>query len=153
MSDKQTTLKLLDEEYQSFRQLIDGLEGAALTRVWFGSWSVKDIVAHVLGWQREMTEALRRMARGEKPTPEGVDYSNTDEWNAKFAAAMQGIDARTVIAAWQQTHMTFARAAQAVPDDRYGEGKTVNRLIEASGWGHYREHAPAIRDWRQKKGL
>ena len=153
MSDKATTLRLLDEEYRNFRQAIDGLEGDALTRVWFGAWSVKDIVAHVAGWEREMTEALRRMARGEKPTPEGVDYSNTDGWNAKFAAAMQGIDARTVIAAWQQTHMTFARAAQAVPDDRYGEGKTVNRLIEASGWGHYREHAPAIRDWRKSQGL
>ena len=153
MSDKQSTLKLLDEEYQNFRQLIDGLDGDALTRVWFGAWSVKDIVAHVLGWQREMTEALKRMARGEKPTPEGVDYSNTDEWNAKFAAAMRGIDPRTVIASWQQTHMTFAKAAQAVPDDRYGEGKTVNRLLEASGYGHYHEHAEDIREWRKSQGL
>ena len=153
MSDKQSTLKLLDEEYQNFRQAVDGLDGDALTRIWFGTWSVKDIVAHVLGWQREMTQALQRMARGEKPTPEGVDYSNTDEWNAKFAAAMQGIDARTVIAAWQQAHMTFAKAAQAVPDDRYGEGKTVNRLLEGSGWGHYREHGAQIREWRQREGI
>ena len=153
MSDKESTLKLLDEEYHNFRQVIDGLDGDALTRVWFGSWSVKDIVAHVLGWQREMTQALQRMARGEKPTPEGVDYSNTDEWNAKFAGGMRQINPATVLAAWAQTHMNYVKAAQAVPDDRYGEGKTVNRLLEASGFGHYREHAPQIREWRQREGL
>ena len=148
--DKASALKLLEEDYQNLRQAIDGLDGQALSRVWFGSWSVKDIVAHIMGWEREMTEALRRMARGEKPTPEGVDYSNTDEWNARFASAWQGIGPPTVLAAWYQAHMNYVKAARAVPDDRYGEGKTINRLIETSGIGHYKEHLPAIQEYKAK---
>ena len=153
MSDKQSTLQLLDTEYQNLREAIDGLDDEQLSRVWFGTWSAKDIVAHVLGWEREMTGALERMARGERPTPEGVDYSNVDEWNAKFAHDMTAISPQTVLATWRQVHMTYMKAAKSVPDDRYGEGKTVNRLLEASGFGHYREHAPQVREWRQREGL
>ena len=153
MSDKATTLKLLDDEYANFRKAIDGLDADALQRVWFGEWSVKDIVAHVLGWQREMAGALRRMARGEKPTPEGVDYSDSDAWNARFSLAMKQQLPSTVLAEWGQVHQVYRAAAAAVADDRFGEGKTVNRLIETSGYGHYREHGAQIREWRKTQGL
>ena len=157
MSDKESTLKLVEEEYQNLRQAIDGLDESQLARVWFGSWSVQDIIAHVLGWEREMTPALQRLARGERPTPEGVDYSNTDEWNATFALEMAPISAATVLAIWRHVHMNYAKAARAVADDRYGErdGKpqTVNRLLEASGTDHYREHSAVIREWREREGI
>lgn len=158
MTDKATALKTVDDEYRNLLKAIDGLDDAAMARVWFGTWSAKDIIAHVRGWEREMTGALERIGRGEKPTPEGVDYSDSDAWNAKFAGTYQGVSARTVIAAWQQAHMVYVKAAQAVPDDRYGtreDGKpnTVNRLLETSGSGHYKEHAAQILDWRKKAGL
>ena len=157
MSDKATTLKTLDDEYATFRKTIDGLDADAMQRVWFGEWSVKDIVAHVLGWEREMAEALRRMARGEKPTPEGVDYSDADGWNAKFAQRMKQQLPTTVVAEWGQVHQLYRAAAGAIADDRYGETdgkpKTVNRLIETSGYGHFREHGTQIRAWRQREGI
>jgi hypothetical protein len=158
MPDKTTVLKQLETEYQNLKQAIDGLDREQMERVWFGEWSVKDILAHVLGWEREMAAALGRIARGERPTPEGVDYSNSDEWNAKFSLALRPQLPTTVVAEWQQTHMNYVRAAQAVPDDRFGVSddgrpKTVNRLLETSGYGHYKEHAAQIREWRKSEGL
>ena len=91
---------------------------------------MKDILAHIAGWQHQMTGAMERMARGEKPTPEGVDYSDADGWNARFAAAMRTQSATTVVADLQQSFANYKRAAAAIADDRYGEGKTVNRLLE-----------------------
>jgi len=157
MSDKAATLKTLDDEYRNLHKAFDGLDEDQLSRIWFGQWSVKDIVAHVAGWEREMTAALQRMARGERPTAEGVDYSDSDAWNATFSAAVRSIEPRTVIASWEQAHMTYVNAANALPDDRFGETdgkpKTASRLLETSGFGHYREHAAQIRDWRQREGL
>jgi hypothetical protein len=153
MSDKESTLKLVDEEYEKLREALDGLSADQLSQVWFGTWGVKDIIAHVLGWEHEMTALMQRLTRGERPTPEGVDYSNGDEWNAKFALAMAPIDPPTVLANWRQVHMNFVNAAKAVPDDRYGEGKTVNRVLDASGYGHYRQHAADISEWRKREGL
>ena len=59
-----------------------------------------------------MTGAMERMARGEKPTPEGVDYSDADAWNARFAAAMRPQSSSTVVADLQQSFAKYRRAAR-----------------------------------------
>lgn len=153
MPNKEETLQLVDKEYQNLLEAIDGLDEEVLSRVWFGEWSTKQVIGHLLGWEREMTKALERLARGERPTPEGVDYSNTEEWNAKFAGATAAIEPRSIVAMWRQVHMTYVRAARAIPDERYGEGKTVNKLLQASTIGHYPEHAGPIRERRKQEGL
>jgi hypothetical protein len=152
-NDKQSVLNEVDSAYQEFQKGIEGLKGDQLTTIFYDQWSVKDIVAHILGWEREMTDALRRIARGERPTPEGVDYSNSDDWNAKFAARFGVQMPTTVLAEWGQVHGGFIKAIAAVPDDRFGEGKSVNRIAETTGYGHYQEHAPAVKEWRQRAGI
>jgi len=150
--DKQKTLNELQARFDELLTSVKGLDEAAMNKVFYGSWSVKDIVAHLAGWQHTMTGAMERMARGERPTPEGVDYSDADSWNARFASAMKAQSAPTVLADLQQSFATYKRAASAIPDDRYGEGKTINKLIEASGTGHYNEHLPEIREFAKKAG-
>lgn len=158
MSDKATALKTLEDEYQNLLNSINKLDNAQLSQTWLDGRSVKEIIAHVLGWEREMIVMMQRMARGERPVPEGVDYSDSDAWNAKFAVEMAPMNANTVTAIWQQTHMNFVRAAKALPDDRFGKNdegkpKTANRILEANGYEHYREHAGQINEWRQREGL
>ena len=153
MPDKEVTLQLVDEEYQKLREAIDGLDARQLSRPWLDGWSVRDLIAHILGWEREMIGFLQRMARGERPNPEGVDYSKPDEWNAKFALEMAPVGPETVLAVWRHVHMNFVSAAKALPDERFGEGKTANRLLEGNGFEHYREHAAHIREWRQSEGI
>jgi len=46
----------------------------------------------------------------------------------------------------------FAAAARLVPDDRFEEGRAAYRILHNAGIDHYREHAPAIREWRQREG-
>jgi hypothetical protein len=146
--NKQESLAKLQGGFDQLIAAIDGLDDAALTRVFYGTWSVKDILAHVSGWHHTMAGAMERMARGERPTPEGVDYSDSDAWNARFASAMAAQSSSTVIADLRQSYATYARAANAIPDDRWGEGKTINRIVETSGYGHYEEHLPAIKEFK-----
>lgn len=142
--DKRTALKTTEDEFANLLAAVDGLDEQAMNETFYGSWSVKEILAHISGWHRQMTEAMERMARGEKPTPEGVDYSDADAWNAGFASSMASQSGATVLADLRQTFANYLRAAMTIPDERYGEGKTINRLLEGSGYGHYREHTPAI---------
>jgi uncharacterized damage-inducible protein DinB len=148
--DKQSTLKELQAAFDELLAVLKGLDERAMGEVFYGTWSVKDILAHIAGWHHQMTGAMERMARGEKPTPEGVDYSDADAWNAKFAAAMRVQNATTVVADLQQSFASYFRAAKAIAEDRYGEGKTINRLLEGSGYGHYREHLRAIKEFAAK---
>jgi hypothetical protein len=143
--DKRATIAELESAFQELLGAVATLDDRAMSRVFYGTWSAKAILAHISGWHIEMTGALERMARGERPTPEGVDYSDADAWNAKFAAGAGVLNASTVVASLKQSFANYARAALALPEDRFGEGKTANRLMETSGYGHYREHLPALR--------
>ncbi len=148
--EKQETVQKLQDSFAEILKSVDGIDERAATAVFLGTWSVKDILAHLGGWHHQMTTAMERMARGEKPTPEGVDFSDADGWNARFAAAMKPQSTFTVIADLKQSFANYARAAQAIPADRYGEGKTINRLLEGSGYGHYTEHLPEIQQFLAK---
>jgi len=149
--DKQTALTKLDEQFKALLGSIKGLDENAMSERFYDDWSVKDILAHIAGWQHTMKDAMERMARGEKPVPEGVDYSNADAWNAGFAGAMKAQNAETIVANLRQAYANYARAARAIPDDRFGEGKTINRLLEASGYGHIEEHLPAIKSFASSR--
>jgi hypothetical protein len=146
--NKTQTLQQVHDEFNKLISTVEGMDEGAMSTRFYGEWSAKDILAHIAGWQREMTAALERMARGERPTAEGVDYSNADAWNARFAAAMRGQDATTVVAGLRQSFANYVRAAEAIPDDRYGDGKTVNKLLETSGFGHYREHGVELAEFK-----
>ena len=150
--DKATALKRVEDGFSELTAAIDKLDDDAMSRRFYGDWAVKDILAHIAGWHVQMTAAMERMARGEKPTPEGVDYSDSDAWNARFAGAMRAQSAETVVAELRQSYANYLRAARAIPEDRYGEGKTINRLLETSGFGHYAEHLPALKEYRASLG-
>ena len=147
MSDKTRLLQEADEAFLDLRQSIDGLDDGRLTRVWLGTWSIREILVHITGWHQEMLPALARVARGEPAYPAGT-YDDFDAWNARFVAAEAGVKVADVLAQLDASHRDFVRAARAVPAAEMGAAR---ELIEGTGAGHYREHAAQIRAWREKE--
>ena len=147
MSDKTTLLQESDAAFLDLRQSIDGLDDGRLTRVWLGTWSIREILVHITGWHQEMLPALARVARGEPAYPAGT-YDDFDAWNARFVEAKAGVKVADVLAQLDASHRDFVRAAGAVPDTELGAARD---LIEGTGAGHYREHAAQIRAWREKE--
>ena len=110
--------ELLNEaarEYKALHETLQGLNETQMTEVWLGTWSVRDIVAHIAGWHQEMCPALERLARGDRPIPEGVSYDDVDGWNERFAAARRGTAVADVLLELDRTHEGFMKAADAVP--------------------------------------
>lgn len=153
MSAKEDLLRQAQEEFKAFKAAIQGLNERQLSEVWFGTWSIRDILAHVSGWHREMGPALERMVRGEKPFPEGVTYDDVDAWNARFAAAKKSTPAGEVLMELDASHAYMMAQAAKVPDERFVPGKTAHRIVDMTSAHHYREHGDQIRGWRQSKGL
>jgi hypothetical protein len=123
MEARQDIIQATEQEYAKLRAAIDGLGEAQMSEVWLGTWGVREIMAHVAGWQVEMLPALERLACGEEPYAKGT-YDDFDRWNARF------VDARKDLAAGQAAH----------------------GLVEGVGAAHYREHAAQILDWRGRAG-
>ena len=117
---------------------------------WSGTWGVREILAHIAGWQREMIPVLERVASSEKPIPDGVSYADLDGWNARHVAARRGLTVEGVRAELDATHRDFLAAARAVPEARFGPAKTATRIVDLNGPHHYRDHTAHIRAWRRQ---
>ena len=153
MSAKQDLLDEAARQYRAFHEAIQGLNEEHMTEVWLGIWSVRDIIAHISGWQRELAPALERLARGERPIPEGVNYDDVDSWNARFAAAKRETAVADVLLDLDRSHERFMQAAAQVPEERYVAGKTAWKIVDLNTAHHYREHGEQIRAWRATREL
>ena len=152
MTTKEELLDRAEQEYTAFRRTDAGLSEEQLTEPCLGSWGVREIAAHIVGWHREMTPALERMALGERPFAPGVSYDDADARNAKFAAAMRHLPAAEVLRELDRSHAAFVHAAAGVPEERFQLGKTAHKLVDLNSAHHYKEHGDQIRDWRASRG-
>ena len=153
MSAKDELLRQAQEEFKTFKAAIRDLNERQLTEAWLGTWSVKEIIAHLSGWQRELGPALERMARGEKPFPEGTNYNDVDSWNARFASAKKNAPVSEILKELDASNEYFMAQAVKVPDERFVPGKTAYQLVNQITAHHYKEHGDQIRAWRQTKEI
>ena len=150
---KDALLQEMEAGFRNLLEAVDGLTEEQMTRVWYGDWSVHDILAHVAGWHREEIAMLERMARGERPVPESVDYTDDDAWNARFVARWRAASAGEVLAELKASNEAYVAAAGRLPEERFEEGRTAHRLVQAGCIDHYREHGDEIRKWREAEGI
>ena len=150
---KNDLLREMDAGFADLLSTVDGLSEEQMTRVWYGDWSVRDILAHVAGWHREEIAMLERMARGERPVPESADYTDDDAWNARFVAKWRAASAGEVLAELKAIKEAYVAAAGRLPEERFEEGRTTHRLVRQGCTEHYREHADEIREWRESEGI
>jgi hypothetical protein len=153
VSTKDDLLTRAAREYKAFHEALQSLNEDQMSEVWLGTWSIKEIVAHMDGWHREMIPALERLARGERPIPDGVSYEDVDGWNARFAAKAKGTAVADLLIEFDKSHEAFMLAADAVPAARYEAGKTAYKIVDLNSAHHYTEHGDQIRGWRESRGL
>jgi hypothetical protein len=153
MSLKDELLRQAEDDFGALRRALVGLDDEAMRRPWSGPWGVREILAHLTGWHREMIPVLERVARGEKPIPDGLSYADVDAWNARHVGSRRGLTVEGVRAELEASHRDFLAAARAAPDARFGPDKTATRIVDLNGPLHYREHAAEIRAWRRRAGI
>lgn len=152
MSFRQKLSQELDDAYQEFLSAVHDLDEHTFERKWLdGRWGVREIVAHHTGWFGQLGGGLERMARGEKPTPEGVDWTDVQPWNERFAQHAKGKLKGAVLDELAHAVTAFMEAATRLPDDRFVEGKTVHKMFDAAGISHFRESSAMVRRWRQEE--
>ena len=147
--DKQALVADYRAAYSEFRTAVEGLTEDQMTKPFLDSWSVREVVGHIAGWHDQMTLGFERMAQGQRPTPEGVNWGDTQGFNDRFAQEVSGRNPVELIQELDGKVQRFISAIEALPDDRFGEGKTANRMAAGAGYEHFREHAADIKQARQ----
>ena len=142
MTDRTSTLNAMEDAKAQLESRLDRIDEAHGS--WegaVGEWSVAQLLQHMHGWLTEMTGAIERMNAGQRPTPEGVDYSDPEDWNPGFVAERGAQTYEQARSALREAHHAFVSAVGRVDEGRFGEGKTINRMVEGVVTHHYAEHA------------
>lgn len=144
MSDKQHVQAEYEAALGAFRSAIAGLSDEQMAKPFLDSWSVREVVGHLAGWHDQLGLGLERMAQGMRPAPDGVDLGDIQGFNKRFAADVATKTPSALLNDFDRSSKRFTDALAAIPDDRFGEGKTVNRIAAGAGYEHLREHADEI---------
>ncbi len=133
-----------------------------------GAWSMKDVVAHLTGWQTKQVAGLQAAARGEPepPTIWPASLDSEDEINAWIYETNHNRPARDVLRDSEQLHQQLVAVIKALPDDTkldpfIDEGTEFllvwfgeERFPVAEFFDHFRDdHEPNIRAWLDQTKL
>lgn len=138
----------IDDAWRDFQASFEGLDDERmLVPGVTGTWSVTDILAHVAVWDAFSLERLP----GILTTREHGTHVDTDDFNARMTEAKRGLSLDEVRQELEATHQRLLDYLRGVePDAVAGNDAFVERLA-ADTWGHYPDHASAIRVWRERR--
>lgn len=151
--DKALLLDLIALEYAFYQRTLALVPETRIDEVWYGIWSIKDIVAHLAAWERLLMEWIDKAQRGESFTiPSEVDI---DSINAEFYAQDKDRPYDAICQQAQATHQQLIEVLTALPEEfAFTPGRVppmgkaaLWRLIAPNTYEHYEEHTLPIREW------
>ena len=161
--NKSEYLQWLQAEHQQWQALLDQIGPGRMEQPGVaGDWSMKDVVAHLAGWQSYMTARLQAAQRGEAepPPPWPAHLQADDEVNAWLYAANRGRSVEAVLAEARQGLDQLRVAVESLPADvrlelLHEPGHVFHlvclgdqRLPAGEFFYHFHDdHEPGIRDW------
>jgi len=119
-------------------------------------WSIKDLMAHIIAWERLAQDRINSALTGEPfnfPLIEGEDF--VDKFNASVYVENCDASLDVIEAEFQQSHQDFLKQIRDVDEEfllkplpfEWAKDLTAQVLISANTHWHYLEHAESIRKW------
>lgn len=150
MSDGRS--RLLSRLEKTWVELKASYAGLADTRMVepgvVGDWSVKDLLAHVTTWEEETLKHLPLIVRGGVPLRYSQTHGGVDAFNAEMTERKRGLTLSEVLGRLDETHRRLIAYVESTPDEHLTGETRFRRRLRLDTYGHYPEHANAIREWR-----
>jgi hypothetical protein len=145
-------LKRLDEEWNEFKESYAGLSDSEMMEHGItGTWSIKDIIAHVTSWENETLAHLPIILEGKRPPRYSVTHGGIDAFNARTTEEKRNLPLFEVLRQCDDTHRRLISFIQRVPEDHFTRETRFRRRLRLDTYGHYPKHTKAIRKWREQR--
>ncbi len=120
MTNADQLIAELDRAREVMRALLRDLEAAhAQSRELYPTWTIKELLAHIAGWDDACIASLQAFSQGDVPaTPaaRGIDL-----YNASTVAEREALPLEHVIMEWEKTREIFKQAIREVPAEKIAE--------------------------------
>jgi len=145
-------LTRIEEPWSALKAAYGGLsEAEMLAPGVTGTWSVKDIIAHVTTWEEEALAHLPVILAGGRPPRYSVTHGGINAFNALTTQRNRDVPLAEVLRRRDDTHRRLLEFIQTVPEAEFDRDTRVRRRLRLDTYGHYPIHAKAIRTWREHR--
>jgi len=154
---KSELLSWLQEEQQQWEAFLDQIGPTRMDQPGVaGLWSIKDIVAHLTGWNRWLVARLQAAGRSqpEPPPPWPAHLQTEDEINAWIYESNQGCSVRAVLDESHQVFQQLLAVIEGLPNEVLIEQEwhlvwlDDKRFPAGEFFDHFHDdHEPDIRAW------
>jgi hypothetical protein len=119
--------------------------------VFLGVWSVKELLAHLVGWDYTNIEAAKEIQENELPSFYGQRDRGWRSYNAKLVRAYRRDDFGELVSLVEESHRELTEYLRGVPAEEFDKDRgiragrwkvTIARLLEAEikdEWEHCRQ--------------
>lgn len=164
MSDDMNKSRLLDL-IQSERKLLEATQAELsedeMTRPGAnGEWSVKDVLAHIVAWEKFMLRCLSQIQKGMMPEllPLDITGDDVDELNRRIYVENRGEPLDEVLREFGRSYEQAVKAVEAVPEEDLIQagriealgGKPLWHMVAANTFWHYAEHRESLQAWLEE---
>ena len=117
-----------------------------------GTWTAKDVLAHLVYWNHFATDELRAAVSGTSfPHPEGTG----DEINARAVASFEGWTTNALNSAFEHSYSELMALVESLPVHAFEAGNPIEQVLDETVHGalanntyeHWPIHEAQIRAW------
>jgi hypothetical protein len=116
------------------------LSRADQDEVFLGVWSVKDLLAHLVGWDHTNLSAVQEILAGQKPSFWAHYDRDWQSYNAQLVAEYKREDFSELVVAVEASHRQLIDFLQTVPADEYVKKKKIATLLRAEARDEEEHH-------------
>ena len=78
-------------------------------------------------------------------------YGGIDAFNARMTEEKRSLSVQEVLRQLDDTHGRLIDVVQRTPAAHFTRDTRVRRRLRLDTYGHYPEHAEAVREWREQR--
>jgi hypothetical protein len=159
--NKSELLNWLQEEYQQWEGFLNQISPTRMDQPGVnGPWSIKDIVAHLTGWNRRLVAAIQAAQRGEPepPPPWSASLQSEADINAWIYETNCRRPVGEILAESRQVFQQLLAVIESLPEDvriepAYHQVWLGDQRFSASEFfDHFHgEHEPDVRLWLKRE--
>ena len=114
-----------------------------------GSWSVRELLAHLVAHEQRALAEIAAARRGQRLA---IDHSCTNEFNAGAGFAWAPLGRDEALAAWDGSYRAVVAAVEELTEIDFTRGSalehalgdTVDGALANNTYAHYAEHLPEL---------
>lgn len=157
---KKELLAEINDERSRLMELVDTIAPQTITKPGINQarWSIKDVMTHLLDWERRVVHWCELGKQGKTPeTPgEGFNWSQLPELNAQIQRKHRRKSVKRVLAEFEQAHEETLALIRTLNNRQLttvgyyswtGKSWTVSDYLRGNTASHYRWARNKIRKW------